>query len=58
MKELHMFEEGNRLATVYARGPLSYRVWCLDSLTDHQEERFFNSEQAAEDFAEEWVMKA
>jgi len=37
MKQLHMFEEESRLATVYARGPVSYRVWCLDSLTDHQE---------------------
>jgi len=57
MKQLHMFEEESRLATVYARGPLYYRVWCLDSLTDHQEEHYFNNEQAAEDFAEEWVMK-
>ena len=56
MKELHMFEEGNRMATVFARGPMSYRVWCIDSLTEHQKEHFFNNEQLAEDFAEEWVM--
>jgi hypothetical protein len=57
MKQLHIFEEGNRMATVYARAPLSFRVWCLDSLTDHQEEHYFTNEQAAENFAEEWVMK-
>jgi|TARA_R110000868_G_scaffold409225_1_gene694378 hypothetical protein len=58
MKELHMFEEGNRMATVFARGAVSFRVWCFDSLINHQEEHYFNNEQAAEDFAENWVMKA
>ena len=58
MKELHMFEEGNRMATVFARGTVSFRVWCFDSLINHQEEHYFNNEQAAEDFAENWVMKA
>ena len=56
MNELHEFIEGNRLAKVYARGKNSYRVWCLDIITEEQDEKIFNDEQQAEDFAEEWVM--
>ncbi len=55
--QLHTFVEGNRTARVYTRGKNSYRVFVLDSYTEFQDEKYFDSEEDAEVFAEDWVLK-
>jgi hypothetical protein len=55
--ELSSYIEGNRVARVFRRGKESFRVTLLDSYTEFQDEKFFESEEAAELFAEDWVMK-
>jgi len=56
MKELSSYEEGNRIAKVYPRIFGGYRVWMYDSITEIQNENFFEYEQQAEDAAEDWVL--
>jgi hypothetical protein len=55
-KELHYFSEGNRIAKVFTRGQNSYRVWVYDSYLETEDEKVFLNEQAAEDYAEDWVL--
>ena len=55
--ELHEFIQGNRTAKVLTRGKDSYRVTLYDFYTEFMDEAFFNSEQEAEVFAEDWVLK-
>ena len=55
--ELHEFIQGNRTAKVLTRGKDSYRVTLYDFYTEFMDEAFFNSEQEAEIFAEDWVLK-
>jgi hypothetical protein len=55
--ELHEFIQGNRTAKVLTRGKDSYRVTLYDFYTEFMDEAFFNSEQEAEVFAEDWVFK-
>lgn len=55
--ELHEFIQGNRTAKVLTRGKDSYRVTLYDFYTEFMDEAFFNSEQEAEIFAEDWVFK-
>lgn len=55
--ELHLFTEGNKTAKVLTRGKDSYRVTLYDFYTEFMDEAFFNSEQEAEVFAEDWVLK-
>ncbi len=38
-------------------GKNSYRVFVLDSYTEFQDEKYFDSEEDAEVFAEDWVLK-
>lgn len=54
--ELHTFMDGNRVAKIYTRGKGSYRVFVLDSYNEFQDEKYFNNEQDAETFAEDWVL--
>lgn len=56
MKELSSFQEGNRVAKVYTRTFGGYRVWMYDSITETQDEKFFNYEEQAENAAEDWVL--
>lgn len=57
MKELSGYMEGPRIAKVYPRTLGGYRVWLYDTLTEFQDEKFFNSEQEADDAAENWVLR-
>jgi hypothetical protein len=54
--ELHIFEDGNRIAKVFTRGKGSYRVWMYDSYLETEKENNFDDEQSAEDCAENWVL--
>ena len=54
--ELHTFMDGNKIAKIYTRGKDSYRVFVLDSYNEFQDEKYFNNEQDAETFAEDWVL--
>jgi len=56
MKELSTYQEGNRIAKIYPRTLGGYRVWFYDMITEHQNEKYFNLEQQAEDAAEDWVL--
>lgn len=56
MKELSSYQEANRIAKVYPRTFGGYRVWMYDSITETQDEQFFNDEQEAESAAEDWVL--
>jgi hypothetical protein len=44
-----------RTAWVFYKGE-EFMVEVLDSITHKEQKYFFNSEQEAEDFAEEWVL--
>ncbi len=55
--ELSSYMQGNKIAKVFRRGKEGFRVTLLDSYTEFQDEQFFNNEEAAEAFAEDWVMK-
>jgi hypothetical protein len=57
MKLLSEYIEGAKTAQVYARTFGGYRVVMIDSYFETQDEAFTESEQAAEDIAEEWVVK-
>jgi hypothetical protein len=57
MKLLSEYIEGTKTAQVYARTFGGYRVVMIDSYFETQDEAFAESEQAAEDIAEEWVLK-
>ena len=54
--ELSAYMHGNKIAKVYRRGKDGFRVTLLDSYTEFQDEQFFNNEDDAEAFAEDWVM--
>ena len=54
---LHVFEGGNKSATVYTRGKDGLRVTVYDYYTEHFNEAYFDNEQEAENYAEDWVIK-
>ena len=55
--ELSTYTEGNKVAKVYLRGKEGYRVTLFDSYTEFMDEKYFDSEEIAESFAEDWVLK-
>ena len=54
---LHVFKEGNKTATIYSRGKDGYRVVLYDFYTEYTSEAFFNIEEEAEHYAEDWVLR-
>lgn len=54
--ELSAYMHGNRIAKVLRRGDKGFRVTLLDSYTEFMGEQFFEVEEEAEIFAEDWVM--
>ena len=55
--ELHTFIESNKTAKVLTRGKDSYRVTLYDCYTEFMDEAYFDTEEDAEIFAEDWVLK-
>jgi len=54
--KLHEFSNGNKTAIIYLRNP-GYRVVLYDCYTEYTNEVYFDSEQDAEEYAEEWVLE-
>lgn len=55
---LHVFEGGNKTATVYTRGKDGFRVVLYDIYTEFAVETYFTNETQAEEYAEDWVLKS
>lgn len=55
---LSEFQEGLRNARVYKTQRGEYGVIVYDADDDREEFRSFTTEDAAEEFAEDWVMRA
>ena len=57
-KHLSTFSSDDQLRTamVFTRGDTGYRVVCLESYFGKELEYYFDTEQEAEIFAEDWVL--
>lgn len=53
---LHVFENGHKTAQVFTRGD-EFRVFLYNSYLETQDEKYFTTEQQAENFAEDWVLE-
>ena len=54
--KLHEYKNGNKIASIYSREN-GYRVVLYDFYTEYTNEIFFDLEETAENYAEEWVME-
>lgn len=58
MPILSDFQEGTRNAKVYKTASGDYGVIVYDADTDYNEFQSFANEELAEEFAEDWVLRA
>lgn len=58
LKPLTEFTEGSKTSqVVYMKGNDSYMVLLFEAELDYNGAKYFDNEQDAEDFAEDWVIK-
>ena len=58
VKPLTEFTEGSKTSqVVYIKGNNNYMVLLFEAELDYNGVKYFDDEQDAEDFAEDWVMK-
>ena len=58
VKPLTEFTEGSKTSqVVYMKGNNNYMVLLVEAELDYNGVKYFDDEQDAEDFAEDWVMK-
>lgn len=58
VKPLTEFTEGSKTSqVVYMKGNNNYMVLLFEAELDYNGVKYFDDEQDAEDFAEDWVMK-
>jgi hypothetical protein len=57
-QELSQYINGTRTATVYARTHGGYRIVMIDSYFETEAVQFTQTEEEADNLAEDWVMKS